>query len=186
MAAHRLHDPSGRDRPLSKPDRRSFLLATVSTVATPVLARARHADVTAPPLVTSPDEPTSATFTVNGRRHQLSFDVRATPVARPLREHLGLTGAKKGCDHGQCGACTVLVDGRRVLSCSDACHLALKAALSHDRRSGREWGPASDAAGLHRPGRLPVRLLHAGPDHLRDRLHQRRPCRQRRRRSANI
>jgi hypothetical protein len=45
MAAHRLHDPSGRDRPLSNPNRRSFLLATVSTAATPVLARARNADV---------------------------------------------------------------------------------------------------------------------------------------------
>jgi xanthine dehydrogenase YagT iron-sulfur-binding subunit len=53
---------------------------------------------------------------VNGVEHQLSLDPRAT-LCDTLRERLGLTGTKKGCDRGECGACTVHVNGRRVLSC---------------------------------------------------------------------
>ena len=53
---------------------------------------------------------------INGSQHAVTIDTR-TSLLDLLREHLDLTGAKKGCDHGQCGACTVLLDGRRVLSC---------------------------------------------------------------------
>lgn len=56
------------------------------------------------------------TLTINGESHELEADIR-TSLLDALREHLGLTGSKKGCDHGQCGACTVLVDGRRINSC---------------------------------------------------------------------
>ena len=56
------------------------------------------------------------TLRINGAEHPLEVDTRAT-LLDVLREHLGLTGSKKGCDHGQCGACTVLVDGRRANAC---------------------------------------------------------------------
>ena len=84
---------------------------------------ATAASLTIPPLAeAAPTGPAAAapsmsvTFEVNGREHSLSLDPRTT-LLDALREHLHLTGTKKGCDHGQCGACTVIVEGRRINSC---------------------------------------------------------------------
>jgi xanthine dehydrogenase YagT iron-sulfur-binding subunit len=96
-------------------NRRNFLATSmVSTMSATFLDRASaNAAAAGTP---DPRAPYATTINVNGQRYHLALDIRTT-LLDALRDHIGLTGSKKGCDHGQCGACTVMVNDRRVLSC---------------------------------------------------------------------
>ena len=96
-------------------NRRTFIAGAAGAAVVPITARAA-----APVTGTIPGRdaslPVEVTLVINGESKLLQLDPRTT-LLDALREHVGLTGSKKGCDHGQCGACTVLINDRRVVSC---------------------------------------------------------------------
>ena len=129
---------------MSKPDdvdvtRRDFLITGATSVAAITLPCAATAEA-ASPAAPQPVVRTKVSLRVNGQVRDLTLDTRTT-LLDALRDHLKLTGTKKGCDQGQCGACTVIVGGRRINSC-------LTLAVMHDGDS------VTTIEGLGTPGNL--------------------------------
>jgi xanthine dehydrogenase YagT iron-sulfur-binding subunit len=127
-----MSDDDPKSRPPS-PTRRKFLVTSGTSVAAslvagyiPALAKdaAGVSDSALANVGSNIEGAVPITLRINGKDHQLRIDPRTT-LLDCIRETVALTGTKKGCDHGQCGACTVHVNGRRVLSC-------LNLALMHD------------------------------------------------------
>jgi len=165
--------------------RRNFLkqssLLTALAVAPPYLVKAAESEW---------DEKAAAFFQqvplsieVNGTRHQLSIEPRVS-LLDLLREQLALTGTKKGCDHGQCGACTVHVDGKRVLSCLSLAVMqdGKKVTTIEGLAAGNKLHPMQEAfikhdgfqCGYCTPGQIMssiacIREGHAGSD---DEIHE--------------
>src|SRR6201996_690855 len=139
----------GTDAPsgFGSSSRRAFLsrLGSVGLLAT-TAPLARAVPPATPDLASTPSTPTPpqtglpVTLRINGAEHKLQLDPRTT-LLDCLRENIGLTGTKKGCDHGQCGACTVHINGRRVNSC-------LSFAVMH------EGDEITTIEGLGQPGNL--------------------------------
>jgi xanthine dehydrogenase YagT iron-sulfur-binding subunit len=118
--------------------RRGILVGGAASAALTAISPAEAQ--TAAPTARSAPATGHVALTVNGSPHALEVDTRTT-LLDLLREHLHLTGTKKGCDHGQCGACTVIVDGHRINSC-------LTLALMH------EGGEVTTIEGLGTPDNL--------------------------------
>lgn len=128
-----MHTPSGFD-----PMRRELLKTSAVSAAATSLPMAAFAAGDAPPP--KPPVRMPVRLQVNGQHHALELDTRTT-LLDALREHLRLTGTKKGCDHGQCGACTVIVNGERINAC-------LSLAVQHEGDS------VTTIEGLGRPDNL--------------------------------
>ena len=140
--------------------RRGFLKKSTAlaafAVASPAIVKAGENDE----KIASFFEKIPLQIEVNGQAHSLSVEPRVT-LLDLLREQLKLTGTKKGCDHGQCGACTVHVDGKRILSREVIADFTRSNQRPHFRQHGFIW--QRDAREFHRPSRMSSHAYgHAG------------------------
>jgi xanthine dehydrogenase YagT iron-sulfur-binding subunit len=133
-------DKPPRENTPNGPSRRHMIGAAAGIAAAPVMVRA--AESASKPSTDARSGDVELVLNIHGRDRRATMDVR-TSLLDALREHLDLTGSKKGCDQGQCGACTVHVDGERVLGC-----LTLAVAVQGRRVTTIE-GLAGPAGGLH-------------------------------------
>ena len=169
------NDDQARLTTLQKLSRRAFLsragAAGVATATAGIAAPAAAAVAQQQSMMATSDTATPPTGTipitlkVNGKVHRVQIDPRAT-VLDTLRETLQLTGTKKGCDHGQCGACTVHVNGLRANSCLLFAAMQQNAEITTIEGLGTPERDASGTGGVCRTRRLPVRLLHQRADHV--------------------
>ena len=137
------------DFPAAGATRRGFLQSAGALAGTPLVPG--HAQAAANPAEPEPAPRAGLALRVNGQSRTLELEPRVT-LLDALRDTLGLTGAKKGCDRGQCGACTVIVNGRRINSC-------LSLALSHD------GDDIVTIEGIGQPGRLhPLQAAYVAED----------------------
>ena len=130
--------------------RRRLLIGTAASVAVtavPSAANAQAAVANVQAAAAQAPSISKVSFTVNGMARELELDTRTT-LLDALRERLLLPGTKKGCDQGQCGACTVIVGGRRITSCLTLAVMHAGRQHHHDRGAWHAREPASDAGGL--------------------------------------
>src|SRR6202158_6323821 len=139
-------EPPGPDSRGARLSRRAFL-ASAGTVGVATVINSQSLvgqpmnSVAGSEMKAGAEGAVTVTLRINGNEHHLRLDPRTT-LLDALREHLVLTGSKKGCDHGQCGACTVLIDGRRINSC-------LTLAVMHDGQSITTVEGLADGENLH-------------------------------------
>ncbi|KPC47207.1 Oxidoreductase [Pseudomonas amygdali pv. morsprunorum] len=155
-----------------QPSRRNFLKFGASGIAAATLSTWIPSDgmlqaAPAAPVIEDSDAPAAGEqriqLKVNGQVHTLNVPANAV-LLDVLRDRLQLTGTKKGCDHGQCGACTLLVNGVAINSC-----LSIAVQHHHHRRPGRERQAAPGTGSLLGARCLSMRLLHVWTDNERGR-----------------